>query len=326
MARSLWVVAVFALLLLALPVAAYNLEVTWTNQEPPAVTTLAATDLTEDGAVLRGQLLDLGASPAVDVNFEWGTTPALGQETVPVRRTLPGEFAATLPGLEADTNYYFRAKAVGNGTAVGLTQSFRTAPPAPVDILPIPWYFLVLAAGALMIAVLLVRRRRAVLYGAVALQEPEEEEPEEDQTIQEVDATLTQIRSLKEGEASTEAEEQLTSALVASVVPVEGRDTRVFPRQIDPTEARRRQAIFQNRVHTMDERLRADATDMDALFAKATYLILQTRHQEALRLLDELTRTDPTYPGAWHLKAKVYEMLGNPKMAELCRTSAKRFG
>lgn len=62
----------------------------------------------------------------------------------------------------------------------------------------------------------------------------------------------------------------------------------------------------------------ADPTDVDALFAKGTYLAMQKRTTEAIEALDRVTQLDPRYPGVWFFKAKIHQMLGNVRMAELC--------
>ncbi len=93
----------------------------------PTVRTDSATDITISSATLHGTLLDLGSAPSVRVSFIWGTSPgALTQETTPQTLTSTGPFSASLSGLCSNTTYYFRAKAVGDGTAYGTIKSFTT--------------------------------------------------------------------------------------------------------------------------------------------------------------------------------------------------------
>lgn len=101
----------------------------------------------------------------------------------------------------------------------------------------------------------------------------------------------------------------------AQPVEVEGRP--------DSLEIERRRVLFEKRLEAIDRRLASDPKDVDALFAKATYLAMRGRHDDSMRVLDEVTRLSPYYPGVWHLKAKVYEMMGDHEKAELCRKRAR---
>ncbi|MFQ5919045.1 MAG: tetratricopeptide repeat protein [Thermoplasmata archaeon] len=83
------------------------------------------------------------------------------------------------------------------------------------------------------------------------------------------------------------------------------------------SEVRRRQAIFEKRMKTIDDRLAANAQDADALFAKATYLAMRKEYEKAIELLDQVGVVNADYPGLWVFKAKIYELMGNLKMAEL---------
>ncbi|MFQ5907841.1 MAG: tetratricopeptide repeat protein [Thermoplasmata archaeon] len=86
---------------------------------------------------------------------------------------------------------------------------------------------------------------------------------------------------------------------------------------VEASEVRRRQAIFDKRMKSIDNRLAADAEDVDALFAKATYLAMRKEYEKAIDLLDQVGAVKPDYPGLWIFKAKIYELMGNLKMAEL---------
>ncbi len=151
-----------------------------------------------------------------------------------------------------------------------------------------------------------------------------------DDGVDEVNRSLSLLRRLRRRGGNPREEELLVDRLVAeggvdSASP-SARETDPPPRRLSPEEVRRRQSIFQNRARAMDEQLAADAGNLDALFAKAAFLALRQEYDEAARLLNDLTRLDPTYPGAWHLKAKVYQLMGDPRMAELCLRSAQRAG
>ncbi len=104
-------------------------------------------------------------------------------------------------------------------------------------------------------------------------------------------------------------------------------DTSAQPREVesrpDSLEIERRRVLFEKRLEAIDRRLASDPKDVDALFAKATYLAMRGRHDDSMRVLDEVTRLSPYYPGVWHLKAKVYEMMGDHEKAELCRKRAR---
>ena len=93
---------------------------------PPTVTTNAATGIDNTAATLNGILSDLGDTSPVEVSFEWGTTTDYGNGTDTQAMTSTGSFSATLSGLAPDTNYHFRAKAVGEGTTYGIDRTFTT--------------------------------------------------------------------------------------------------------------------------------------------------------------------------------------------------------
>jgi hypothetical protein len=86
---------------------------------------------------------------------------------------------------------------------------------------------------------------------------------------------------------------------------------------VEVSEIRRRQAIFDKRMKSIDDRLSSDAQDADALFAKATYLAMRKEYEKAIELLDQVGAVKSDYPGLWIFKAKIYELMGNLKMAEL---------
>lgn len=99
---------------------------------PPSVATNAANSLNGTSANLNGYLASLGSASSVNVSFLWGPTTAVATgETAPATVSSPGTFSAPLSGLTPGMTYYFRAKAVGNGTTLGaiLTFTYAIAPP-----------------------------------------------------------------------------------------------------------------------------------------------------------------------------------------------------
>jgi len=114
------------------------------NLAEPAVTTLAASGITDVSATLNGNLDSLGCPPPVDVSFVWGTTSGdLDQETPSQAMDATGPFSAPIDGLFPDTRYYFQAKADG-GTVYGDELWFDTLegplPEAPMYIdLALDW-------------------------------------------------------------------------------------------------------------------------------------------------------------------------------------------
>jgi len=100
----------------------------------PSVATIEPWDVTAETATLRGDLRNLGGSDVVSARFEWRAVQGT-EWTVTGARTLDmsGEFSHTVSGLEADTQYEFRAVAEGDGSPVtGKAVRFSTlAAPAP---------------------------------------------------------------------------------------------------------------------------------------------------------------------------------------------------
>lgn len=313
------------LALLGLPaVAALDVPVAWTAEQAPTVVTFAPLNVTAEGARLRGELVSLGGASAVDVRFQWGPTPALGAETPAQTLTEPGPFEAVVEGLEADRDYYFRSVASGEGVAYGATETFRTEP-APSVLQPFPslWLILALIASAVVVSLFLLRERLPLPLGPSTRRD---EEPSPAQEGGEVEATLAGLEAVRSGRVPPERKESLTATLLQTVAAAsrEDGDAAPTPRRLDPAEVRRRQAIFEKRVKEADRRLEADGQDQDALFAKATYLALRKGYSEAIDLLNALTHLNPRYPGVWYLKAKIYELMGDMRMAELCLMSASR--
>ncbi len=96
----------------------------------PSVTTGTALDVTDTSATLRGTFDNMGSAQAVNVSFQWGTAPgSYSNETPPATMGTTAPFQATLNGLASGTTYYFRAKAVGSGTAYGGEMTFIAGQP-----------------------------------------------------------------------------------------------------------------------------------------------------------------------------------------------------
>jgi hypothetical protein len=96
---------------------------------PAVVDTLPATNPTEDGATLWGEITTDG-TPTATLNIEWGETSGnynLGDQPV---GTGAGQFSIDVSGLDPDTTYFYRAWA-DNGVRVnGAEEPFTTAPAA----------------------------------------------------------------------------------------------------------------------------------------------------------------------------------------------------
>ena len=101
-----------------------------TSSHPPIVATNDATDITDDSAILNGNLDNLGTATTVNVSFKWGTTHGgpYPNSTTPQAMTATGAFHADINDLSLHTAYYFRAKADGGiyGTSYGAEMSFFT--------------------------------------------------------------------------------------------------------------------------------------------------------------------------------------------------------
>ena len=102
-------------------------EFTTLSPKPDVVTRTAKPDeITSDSALLEGTLESMGTAGLVDVYFEWGRTTDYGNETDPQSMDNIGAFQTKITGLDPDTEYHFRAKAVGDDIAFGNNMSFDT--------------------------------------------------------------------------------------------------------------------------------------------------------------------------------------------------------
>ncbi len=118
----------------------YGADQTFTTaslpDEPPEVTTAAATGIATTSATLNLTLTGLGTAASVQVSFEWGPTTGYGYTTP--AQSLDGDRVPELclSGLAPETTYHFRARAVGDGTDYGVDQTFTTAalPDEPPEV------------------------------------------------------------------------------------------------------------------------------------------------------------------------------------------------
>ena len=119
--------------------AGYGREISFiTSNVPPSVATGYATAITANAARLNGSLASLGSSAHANVSFQWGAAHgAYTNETAAQPLTSEVSFSADLAGLTQGSTYYFRAKAVGDGTGYGVEQNFTTLTPAPPPTPPL---------------------------------------------------------------------------------------------------------------------------------------------------------------------------------------------
>ena len=119
---------------------AYGGDQTFTTaslpDEPPEVTTAAATGIAAASATLNLTLTGLGTAASVQVSFEWGPTTSYGYSTPAQSLGGTGSLSYALSGLAPETTYHFRARAAGDGTDYGVDQAFTTAalPEEPPEV------------------------------------------------------------------------------------------------------------------------------------------------------------------------------------------------
>jgi hypothetical protein len=109
-----------------------------TGSSSPSVDTLAATNPTNDGATLNGNLTSIVGYSAVSVYFEYGLTSSMTSSTSPQNETTaPAAFSETLITLSPGLTYYFEAVCLYGPSlkAYGSVLTFDTvgnpAPTAP---------------------------------------------------------------------------------------------------------------------------------------------------------------------------------------------------
>jgi hypothetical protein len=98
------------------------------SSTPLSVTTRSASDLSTTGAILNADLTSRGTASTIAVSFDYGLTTDYGSDAdgIPPTLTNTGAFTASLIGLTPNTQYHYRAKAVGDDTAYGSDQTFTT--------------------------------------------------------------------------------------------------------------------------------------------------------------------------------------------------------
>lgn len=100
-----------------------------TVEEPPTVSTGAASDITDSATTLNGELSDLGGASSADCAFEWRSVGTSSWNTT-AARTLSnaGPFSADISGLSNGADYEYRAVATASDgdTGTGSTVAFAT--------------------------------------------------------------------------------------------------------------------------------------------------------------------------------------------------------
>lgn len=101
----------------------------------PDVDTQAATDVTQTGAKLNGDVVSDGGSAITERGFVYSKTeltPTIANATKNVVTGTVGEYASTLTGLPKNTTHYFRAYAKNaKGTVYGEVLTFKTGTTTP---------------------------------------------------------------------------------------------------------------------------------------------------------------------------------------------------
>jgi len=97
----------------------------------PEVSTLEATEITENQALLNGVISNYDDSYKYDIGFYWGTTEEL-TNFLAADDSGHGTFVAKFDGLTANTTYYYKAYAIVSGASsenagYGEMKSFTTA-------------------------------------------------------------------------------------------------------------------------------------------------------------------------------------------------------
>lgn len=102
------------------------------SQNPPTLTTDAATGVGNTSGILNGTISDIGTANPTTRGFAWGTDPNLsGGDTSTSTESgsfSTGSFTSPLINLVSNTKYYYRAYAVNTtGTGYGSIQSLTTS-------------------------------------------------------------------------------------------------------------------------------------------------------------------------------------------------------
>lgn len=99
--------------------------------DPPlAVETGNITNLTGESVTLTGSVTSLGGADSVSVAFDWGEAGGdLPNATAAEAVSETGQFTAAVSGLDAETEYAFRAVVAGDGDEVESETTTFTTPP-----------------------------------------------------------------------------------------------------------------------------------------------------------------------------------------------------
>ena len=112
----------------------YGAEIGFTTLPPtPLIMTGNPVGITTNSASVSGMLTSMGTASSVTVSIMWGTTSgSYTGETTGLVMTGTGEFSFDLGSLTPGTMYYYKARAVGDGTSYGVEIGFatNTTPPA----------------------------------------------------------------------------------------------------------------------------------------------------------------------------------------------------
>lgn len=117
---------------------AYGADLTFsTLGQVPACVTLAATNITPNGATLNGSVNPNFLTTVV--TFEYGTTTSYGQTATATQSPVTGNnvtnVSVDITGLSVGTTYHYRLKAVNSlGTVYGSDMSFITSGQAPTAV------------------------------------------------------------------------------------------------------------------------------------------------------------------------------------------------
>ena len=115
--------------------ASYSEVVSFTTSAAaPSVTTLGATEVTESGALLSGNVTSDNGAEITERGFVWdagSVAPTISSNKIKVDGTL-GEYTATLTDVDPNQKYSFRAYAINaEGTSYGEVMTFTTTAGLP---------------------------------------------------------------------------------------------------------------------------------------------------------------------------------------------------
>lgn len=121
----------------------YGTQMNFKTLTLPTVSTLSATDITFNSAVLCGNISSVGdpAYTSKGICYATSPNPTTSNGKVTVSGSGTGNFQGTVTGLSGNTTYYARAYATNSaGTAYGEQKSFTTQPTPPGSYYSISLY------------------------------------------------------------------------------------------------------------------------------------------------------------------------------------------